>query len=316
MREYVDIVSQSLSSSVRGRFRGSFLCDMSMMWQFYFEKFGWMKLDENANEEINRALSQDDPPEEVATNHWWKRKGKQVLTIYTINFAEMKQRSSDNNTTRAVYGHVMYDKKIKFDWVQFQQEKVRARSQVQAVELSPTVPAGEGTGSQPSAGCADGFFFPVQENQQMVGTDSQQSDTADGGVVRACGNKIIGTGSQPKETLTWLGPPYVTAVPAAPCPSLGPPYAPFVPLSLFLGTQYHNAPRMVIQSGYPCCSEPQLFGDMGDVGSQPMNDAGDGVPVAPPPPPAWHLGGEFPAAPPPIDAELVRKNSKAAPTNP
>ena len=320
------------------------------MWQFYFEgRFGWAKLDANANEEVNRALSQEDPPEEVATDHWWQRKsGKPEHTVYTINFAEMRQRSSDNKTTRAVYGQAMTNKKTKFDWVQFQQEKVRARSQVQAVELSPTVPAGEGgfwpdnrgggliTGAvvhEVAWDCkTDGEVACVQENQQMVvpageGTGSQQSATADGEVVRAC--EWLEPGSQPRTTPTWLGPPYVTAAPATPVPSLGtqsksapkvPPSTPKVPLSLFLGTQYHDAPRKVIQSGYPCCSEPQLFRDMGDVGSQPMNDAGDGAPVAPPPPPAWLLGGEFPgefpAAPPPIDAEPVRKNSKAAPTRP
>ena len=211
----------------------------------------------------------------------------------------------------------MYDKKTKFDWLQFQKEKAQARSQVQRVEPSSTCPMGEVWSQvqkvEPSAK-ADGEVVRGLENQQMVGTGSQPSATADGEVGFAWENQqIVGTGSQPSNTVTWLGEPYVTIAPP-PAPPVPAPDATIVPLTSF-GYPVPPAPRVrSIQNTY--CSEPQLFGVMSDVGSQPMNDAGDGVPAAPPPPPAVPLGGKLPAAPPPIAAVPVRSNFKAAPPTP
>ena len=296
-----------------------------MAYQFFWLKSKWVKMDPHANVEINLALSQDDPPEEIDINHWWTNKqNRQMLTVYKINFAQMNQTSSDNGTIRCIYGHLMYDKKTKFDWLQFQKEKAQARSQVQRVEPSSTCPMGDVWSQvqrvEPSAK-ADGEVVRVLENQQMVGTGSQPSATADGGVVRAWENQqIVETGSQPRETVTWLGdgrnwwsqvPVTIVPPPAPPVPA---PDATIVPLRSF-GYPVPPAPRVrSIQNTY--CSEPELFGAMGDVGSQPMNNAGDGVPAAPPPPPAMPLGGKLPAAPPPLAAVLVRSNFKAAPPTP
>ena len=232
----------------------------------------------------------------------------------------MVQTAGDNGTIRKIAGY--WDDNWKseaalFDWQQLQRDKELARSQVQMEEQSSTYPMGDVWSQvqrvEPSAK-ADGEVVCVEENQQMVGTGSQPSATADGGVVRAWENQqIVETGSQPRETVTWLGEPYVTIVPP-PAPPVPAPDATIVPLKSF-GYPVPPAPRVrSIQNTY--CSEPELFGAMGDVGSQPMNNAGDGVPAAPPPPPAVPLGGELPAAPPPLAAVPVRSNFKAAPPTP
>ena len=214
-----------------------------MAWQFYWMKLKYEKMDEHANDEINLALSQDNPPEEITINHWWGKGTRQKLTVYTINFVRMVQTSGDNGTIRRIGGYLKNDKKIAFDWQQwetgkrFQRERELARSQVQREEPSSV---GGGTGSQPSA----------TADEEVVG--------------------VVGTGSQPNGTVTWLGAPYVTTVPLPATICVPIPDATRIPLPAFgVPVPIPDAGR--VRTTY--YSDPQLVGVCSDVGSQPRQPA-------------------------------------------
>jgi len=98
--------------------------------------------------------------------------------------------------------------------------------------------------------------------------------------------------------VTWLGAPYVTTVPLPATICVPIPDATIIPLPAFgVPVPIPDAGRVrTIQSTY--YSDPQLVGVWSDVGSQPMNDAGDGVPAAPPPPATPPPRANFKAAPP------------------
>ena len=86
-----------------------------MPWVFYFRKNRWEKFDDDANDRINQALSQDPVPEEVGFRHYYG-KNNAKHTDYTVNFKDLVQTNPDSGTMRKVAGFWNDDENQKFDW--------------------------------------------------------------------------------------------------------------------------------------------------------------------------------------------------------
>lgn len=70
--------------------------------------------DDHANDAINEALSQADPPDKLTIEHWWKNNKK--VTKYDLDFVEMIQISQDNGTLRRIKGYWNDDWNQEFDF--------------------------------------------------------------------------------------------------------------------------------------------------------------------------------------------------------
>ena len=83
-----------------------------MPWKFYFQKHGWESFTEDANTQINEALSQEPLPEIVYFTHYW---GKNNQTEYELDLKNMIQKQK-NGTRRKIQAWWDDDWKQPFEW--------------------------------------------------------------------------------------------------------------------------------------------------------------------------------------------------------